>query len=79
MEYDAKTFPTGNKDLDLLLLSQIKDDGDLLNTLSLATKNKLVYTNEQLEHIKKCYEEDRIIIKEKLDNSLQFYLRKVFD
>jgi len=35
-------FPTGNKDVDLFLLSRLENQ-DLLNTLSLATKNKLIY------------------------------------
>ena len=30
----------------------------------------------QLEEIKRCYEKDKLIIKEKLDHSLKFYLSK---
>ena len=32
----------------------------------------------QLEEIKRCYEKDKLIIKEKLDYSLKFYLEKNF-
>ena len=32
----------------------------------------------QLEEIKRCYEKDKLITKEKLDNSLKFYLEKEF-
>jgi len=43
-----QTFPIGNKDLDRLLLLRL-DDRALLNTLSLATKNRLInkYLNDE--------------------------------
>lgn len=43
-----QTFPTGNKDVDRMLLLRL-NDRELLDTLSLATKNRLInkYLNDE--------------------------------